>query len=121
MKACPANREARHFRALCLGLLFLNIAPAQAGSITGTVSWVISRASDGLTYVLINGTASGPPACATGGYWVIKDETSDAGHKQYAMLLDAQASGLQVHIAGTNACTRWSNGEDIDWIQIVSP
>jgi hypothetical protein len=65
-------------------------APAFSGTITGTVEWVIARASDGLTYALINGSASGQPACATKGYWVIMDENSEAGKKQYAMLLAAQ-------------------------------
>jgi hypothetical protein len=88
------------------------------GTITGTVQLLIARASDGLTYVVINGTASGHPACATNSYWIIMNETSDAGHKQYAMLLAAQASGSQVSIVGAGTCTRWGDGEDIDYIEI---
>jgi hypothetical protein len=91
-----------------------------AGIITGTVQEVLVRASDGLVYVVINGTPSGQPACATHAYWMIMSETSDAGHKQYAMLLDAQATGAQVQILGAGTCTRWGDGEDIDSIDIVN-
>jgi len=91
-----------------------------AGTITGTVIWVIARASDGLTYVQLNGTASGQPSCAKGTYFIVRDETSDIGHKQYAMLLLAQATGARLTIWGTGFCTRWADGEDIDGIQILS-
>lgn len=98
-----------------IGLLSVT-ASASAGTITGTVEWVIARASDGLTYAMINGNAYGKPACATKGYWIIMDENSEAGKKQYAMLLAAQASGQTVTVGGNNTCTRWSDGEDIDYI-----
>jgi hypothetical protein len=99
--------------------LFLFSFAAAAGNVTGTVASVLVRASDGLTYVLMNGSASGQPACATNPYWIIMNETSDAGHKQYAMLLDAQASGAQVTIFGNGTCTRWPDGEDVNMIQIL--
>lgn len=109
----------RHVRVAAISIGFFSaMAPASAGTVTGTVEWVIARASDGLTYAMINGTASAKPACATKGYWIIKDENSEAGKKQYAMLLAAQASGLTVTIGGMNTCTRWADGEDIDYIEI---
>lgn len=93
---------------------------ATAGNITGTVDTLITRASDGLTYVQINAVASGHPSCATGSYWIIKDESSEAGKKQYAMLLAAKLSGTPIKIIGSNTCTRWADGEDIDEMYLIS-
>jgi len=93
---------------------------AGAGQVTGVVSWVIARASDGLTYVAVVGTPSGLPSCARGGYWIVKDENSEAGKKQYAMLLEAKATGATITIYGANTCMRWADGEDIDWIQLAN-
>jgi hypothetical protein len=100
------------------GLLSLVAVNAMAGGIVGTVAVVLTRASDGLTYTVINGTASGQPACATHSYFMIMNETSAVGVRQYAMLLAAQASGLSVAITGNNTCTRWGDGEDINAISI---
>ena len=90
-----------------------------AGSQIGTVSSVIVRASDGLTYFTLNGAAkSDNPTCATNSYWMIKDENSEVGKKQYAMVLAAQASGRELTVVGMNSCTRWSDGEDVNWMQL---
>jgi hypothetical protein len=89
-----------------------------AGQVTGTVESVEARASDGLVLVYINATATGKPSCATAPYWIVLNENSEAGKKQYAMLLTAKASGETVTIYGLNTCTRWGDGEDIDWITI---
>ena len=107
---------AKVLGAITLSLFSYVVA---AGTITGTVSSVLVRASDGLTYVYINGAASGQPACATNPYWIIMNETSDAGHKQYAMLLLAEATAAQVTISGNGTCTRWGDGEDINEIQFL--
>src|SRR3954468_1738261 len=94
-------------------------AYAAAGTQTGTVSYVNVRASDGLVFFrIVGGTKTGGPACATGDYWIIRDENSNAGKQQYTMLLAAQASGKVVNISGLNSCNRWVNGEDVDFIQI---
>ena len=106
-------------KVLCAITFLLFSYTAAAGNVTGTIASVLVRASDGLTYVLMNGAASGQPACATNPYWIIMNETSDAGHKQYAMLLTAQASGAQITIFGNGTCTRWGDGEDINSIQIL--
>ena len=96
------------------------IAPAAfAGSVIGTVADVQVRASDGLTYVTINGTASGKPACATHDYWIILNENSAAGSRQFAQLLAAKASGQSVTITGANTCTRWPDGEDINAVDFT--
>jgi len=92
-----------------------------SGQVTGVVSSVIARASDGLIFVYVNATPTGRPSCAAGtAYWMIHDENSEAGKKQYALLLTAKATGATVTIVGMNACTRWGDGEDIDWIVIAN-
>ena len=77
--------------------LFLMLAMsggAQAnGVVQGTVNMPIQRASDGLIYVIVDGTTSGGPACATGHYWTIAKENSEAGKKQFAMHMAAYATG----------------------------
>src|SRR5689334_13409575 len=102
-------------RSIGVVALALSTPAAFAGGvINGTVQQVFVRASDGLIYVVINGTASDKPACAGQSYWVIMDETSDVGHKQYELLLAAASSGVSVGIHGNGTCTRWPDGEDID-------
>jgi hypothetical protein len=98
-------------------LCFITSSFCRAGTQTGTVTDVIVRASDGLIYFSLNGTTTGSPNCAVGGgYWVIKDENSNSGKQQYAMLLAAHASGQKVGVAGLGTCTRWSNLEDVNYI-----
>ncbi len=90
-----------------------------AGSQTGTVDYIIVRASDGLVYFTLKGGAlNARPSCATIGYWMIKDENSSSGKLQYAMILSAHASGKTVTVSGMNVCTRWHDGEDVDYIKI---
>lgn len=72
--------------ALLLGGFALG---ATAGSVTGKVDYVVTRASDGLTYFNIIGATSGAPDCAKVGYWMIKDENSEVGKRQYSMILAA--------------------------------
>lgn len=88
-----------------------------AGTQTGTVVYVTVRSSDGLIIFVLNGYMSSAPACATHGYWIIRDENSNAGKQQYAMLLAAQAAGKVVRADGRNTCVRWSDGEDVDTIK----
>lgn len=102
--------------AVVMMLLSIEVS---AGLQQGTVSSVIVRASDGLTYFIISGTGkTGSPPCATNGYWMIKDENSEVGKKQYSMLLAALASGRELIVVGMNTCIRWSDGEDVDWLQL---
>jgi hypothetical protein len=51
--------------AVLLGLLAMSSNSHAGGLVQGTVNQLIQRASDGLTYVVINGTASNRPACAS--------------------------------------------------------
>ena len=93
-------------------------AAASAGNITGKIASLHARASDGLIWVEISGTATGQPSCVTHSYFIIKSETSDIGKSQYAMLISAFLSGASVTIQGANTCTRWYDGEDIDTITL---
>lgn len=90
-----------------------------AGTQSGTVDYIIVRASDGLVYFTIEGgeIADNPP-CAKRGYWMIKDENSNSGKMQYSMILSAQASGKTINVSGLNTCTRWGDGEDVNYIKI---
>ena len=100
--------------------LTLTAVSAHARQVQGTVSQLAQRASDGLIYVVINGTATGTrPTCATSIYWMITNENSDAGKKQFALLLAAQARGAQVVITGMNTCNRWGDGEDINEVTVL--
>lgn len=102
-------------------LLFLAVivSPVFAGTQTGKVETVIVRASDGLVYfTLSGGSKTGSPSCATVGYWMIRDENSNVGKQQYSMILTAHASGKTVTVVGANACSRWKDGEDVDYIQL---
>lgn len=91
-----------------------------AGTQTGQVKFVNVRASDGLiTFGIVGGTKTSAQSCnATDQYWAIRNEDSNAGKQQYAMLMSAQASGKVVNISGLNTCDRWSGVEDVDYIQI---
>ncbi|MEE4243956.1 MAG: hypothetical protein V2I33_01015, partial [Kangiellaceae bacterium] len=63
-------------------------------------------------------TATGKPACATTGYWMIKDENSPAGKTQISQIIAAKLAGKKIRVVGSNACTRWPDGEDINVLLI---
>ncbi|MEL4391894.1 hypothetical protein [Shewanella algae] len=92
-----------------------------AGEQSGKVETLYARASDNLHLVtLYKGNAkSNSPACATSNYWLIKDENSAAGKSQFSQLLSAKMAGKTVFIKGTNTCSRWGDGEDINTIVIL--
>lgn len=102
---------------MALGVSAVVGGHAAAGQHTGQITQIETRASDGLVYFYVSGTASGRPACATKPYWILKDENSAAGKRQLAVLLMARETGRQVIVGGTNACTRWTDGEDVDYIR----
>lgn len=92
---------------------------AFAGSQTGKVTNIIVRQSDGLHYFYMSGTGENRPDCAASHtYWMIKDENSTVGKTQFSMLLTAYASGRTITVAGTNTCTCWGDGEDVNVIQL---
>ncbi|MBB5886440.1 MULTISPECIES: hypothetical protein [unclassified Xanthomonas] len=108
--------DPRHVRTLATSLLALALLPglASASSVTGTVKDLSVRATDGVHYVVINATPTQRPTCAASTtYYMIKDEKSDTGKAQLAMLLSAYMAGKPVWIEGGDTCTRWGDGEDI--------
>ena len=112
MKACLALMLA--------GLCTVAVSPAIAGSQKGNVVNLTVRSSDGLIFLQLSGTASDRPQCALQQtYWMIPNETTDAGKRIYALLLSAQASGRLVQIFGSNTCNRWLDGEDIETASMV--
>jgi hypothetical protein len=101
--------------------LSLSLGVPLASHASGQLGRVIKiqvRASDGLILFYLDGTPSTKPACAgTNTYWMIKDEKSETGKRQLAMLMAARAAGLPVAVAGTGTCTRWPDGEDVDVVE----
>lgn len=78
------------------------------------------RASDGLTYFVLDSvTPTDKPTCATIKYWMIKDENSEVGKKQYAMLLAAHSAGRAIKVVGMGTCSRWGDGEDVNSIELL--
>lgn len=92
-------------------------SPASSSTISGKIGMLQSRASDGLQYVVIKGNSDAKPACAGNTYYMIKDEKSDSGKAQFAMLMSAYLSGKAVTVYGTGQCGRWSDGEDINAVE----
>lgn len=86
------------------------------GEQTGLVTEIAVRASDGLvTFKLSNNAGPTRPYCASlSTYWIIKDENSESGKRQLALLMMARAEKLPVTVKGTGACTRWPDGEDVN-------
>lgn len=88
-----------------------------ASSQVGKVTRILVRASDGLTYFYLDSPRpEGKPECARNNYWMIKDENSEVGKKQYSMLLAARSTGQNITIYGFDTCSRWGDGEDVDSI-----
>ncbi|TDQ51313.1 hypothetical protein EV696_101287 [Permianibacter aggregans] len=102
-------------------LLFgaLHMPSAYAGHADGQIAAVRSRASDGLVWINLTGPRVNKPACALYDYMMIKDENSETGKKQFAMLLQAHATGKPVFVRGTGDCSRWGDGESIEMVEIL--
>jgi hypothetical protein len=93
---------------------------AMASDQSGRVYSLHVRETDGLVWVVLEGTNRTPkPACARGNYFVIKTENSSAGRQQLSLLLTAKASGRTIVINGSGSCTRWADGEDIVIVAIA--
>jgi hypothetical protein len=108
--------------ARCLVFLALCATPwvTMAGTATGVVTKVYARDSDGLVLVTLSNAPTGSPACARFPYFLIRDENSAAGKRQFAILLTARSTGQLVTIIGRNTCNRWFDGEDIDSVDITN-
>jgi regulator of extracellular matrix RemA (YlzA/DUF370 family) len=98
-------------------ILFTNTI--YASTYTGKISSIIIRDSDGLVYLYIDGERVGNrPECAKYNYMMIKNENSATGKRQLAQLLMAQATNKKVVIIGHETCSRWIDGEDINYVDI---
>lgn len=115
-----SREQGMTLKKILFAVLAMLASPlSEAGTQAGTVDYIRIRASDGLIYfALVGAPKSNSPSCATAGYWMIRDENSNAGKQQYALLLAAQLSGKTVFISGLNTCTRWADGEDVNEIRI---
>lgn len=97
-------------------------APAFAGVETGFIKDLSVRDPDGLIQVSLVLPYSWPgnhPPCAVRPYWVVADETSEAGKRLFATLLAAQVAGHKVTIRGKNTCSRLPDGEDIEDVNVI--
>ncbi|MGO4521586.1 hypothetical protein AB4076_13325 [Dyella sp. 2RAF44] len=90
---------------------------ALAGGQSGNVTNVSVRQSDGVIYFTLDGTPTGRAACAaSNNLWIIANENSESGKKQFAQLLAAKMNGTPITVLGTGACTRWPDSEDADTV-----
>lgn len=102
-------------------LLFFISHPffAFSGEQQGLVTEIIVRESDGLHYFHLEGVHNNKPPCAKNhDYWMIRNEKSPAGQSQLSILLTAQAQQKPIHVVGFDTCSRWPDGEDVNYLVI---
>ena len=99
---------------------------ASSGVFAGYQEGVVEQAAYDIHtntfFVILSGTHHDEPSCAQQynvDYWIVKDETSQGGKAQIAMLLGAKLSGKKVKIIGLNTCSEWHDGEDIRRVTII--
>lgn len=110
------HKAAAIFAAQSLALVAI---PAVAGVQNGTIADVYLYADGSGADIVLSGTATGHPACATEIYWKL-DLSTAAGEKVLAGLLTAYASGRQTYIQGTNTCSLNPTRETIAVIRVAS-
>lgn len=115
MKPLPIHTMLTSLAA-CMAIVS---SPAAAGSEAGQITTLRTRASDNLVFFTLNGSATNKPACARYAYWMIKDENSATGKRQFAMLMSAMLAGKTVSVSGSGACTRWGDGEDVEEVVLL--
>ncbi|WP_156970549.1 hypothetical protein [Andreprevotia chitinilytica] len=107
---------------ILIGLMFaFCFLVAQAGTTSGTIQYIDIRQSDGLIYFMINGVNAGRPACAVMPYWMLGNINNNTPtvKQQLALLMQAAATGKMVNITGKGICGLWSDGEDVNDVQLV--
>lgn len=116
----PRKKRWRPVALACTALICATVATtgltAGISSQTGRIQALVSRSyanGTGLVYVVLEGQRVGAPPCATGNYWMIPDEKSEAGKRDAAILTAARLSDMPVTIIGRQSCTKWVDGEDI--------
>lgn len=103
----------KKFIFIILVMLFSN--NIWAGEGRGKIKNIVVRDHDGLVYVTLESRAN-KPTCAVAGYMMIKDENSATGKRLLALLLMAQAANKNIYVKGYDTCSRWPDGEDINYI-----
>ncbi len=117
LRSCTAATVVR----AAFGVAWAMPGMVHAGTQTGLVTSYGVRASDGLIHFYLAGSHDGRPGCASQQpYWIVKDENSNTGKRQLALLMLAQSTHQPVKVTGLNTCTRWPDGEDVDAIEIDS-
>lgn len=108
----------RLIRAASLGcatalLTIASANPAAAGEQVGVVA-ILSAPNKGRpAAVVLNGTRTNKPSCATDGAWTFQDANL------FAMLLSAYFNAKPVSITGTGACTpEFPNREEVNYINL---
>lgn len=115
-------RKLQHIRITSILAIMLTLSintSVLAGSQIGKITHLTVRQSDGLIYFNVSNTAHNKPSCATHPYWMIRNEKSQVGKVQYAMLLTAQAAKRTIAVTGNNTCSRWGDGEDVNAITLL--
>lgn len=102
----------------CLGYAAASLAisiagPAVAGEQSGVITILSAQNKGWPAAVVVNGTRTNKPACATDGAWTFKDANL------FAMLLSAYFNAKPVSITGTGACsTEFPNREEVNYINL---
>jgi hypothetical protein len=96
------------------------VTPAIAGAQTGFIKTLYVRDSDGLIFVDVFGWRDFDNYLGTcpRTHWIIRDESADSGKRLFATLLEALISGHKIRIQGKDTCTRSSEGEDIESVEV---
>ena len=97
------------------------VTPAIAGKQSGFVKDLSVRDSDGLIQVNLFGNVDfgdQHPACGYRSYWIVPNETTESGKRLFTTLLAALLSGHKITVQGKKTCTRWSDGEDIESVDV---
>lgn len=102
-------------------LMLLGTAPASAGEQQGKVSGIWLHANSSHSDMLIAGTATNRPSCATETFWKLDTGTPE-GERLFAALLTASASGMSVTVYGTGTCSLHPTRETVAfvWFRPVS-
>ena len=113
MKYRPA---AMMFACLCA----VAATPAIAARQSGYVKDLYVRDSDGLIFVDLFGAVDfgNPHPCGTRSSWIVPDEKTESGKRLFSTLLAALVAGHRITIQGKNTCTRSSEGEDIQSVEV---
>lgn len=105
----------------CFALFLIVMACiSNASTQTGYISTILVR-DDGLHWIYVTGERTEKPQCSVNhSYWMIKDEASNYGQSQFALLISAMMANKKVKITGDGSCTRWGDGEDIRTVQVIN-